>query len=244
MGAVRSARRWRKPGRRFQVVDATLDAGGRRACLARAVRLRRADLPDAAAAPPVRAPSRCRRPRTASRCRCSSTPTTSCFYPDATEIRHVGGELGSGAAAAWIRLRGELVAGRRAVAAGPRRGGGGLRQRPELDPAVRGLAVRQHRADDPPAARAAGRVDRPRRADGRPRARGIGLSTGVLHDLGGPVRECARRRCSSTAAERRFRKRVATLALDMLSALLDDLIEWLAIPSISTGGARRSSWGS
>ena len=33
------------------------------------------------------------------------------FYPDATEIRLVGGELGSGHAVAWIRLRGELLPG-------------------------------------------------------------------------------------------------------------------------------------
>ena len=45
-----------RPGRRFQVVDATLDAGGHRACLARAVRVRRADLPGAAVVPPEPAP--------------------------------------------------------------------------------------------------------------------------------------------------------------------------------------------
>jgi hypothetical protein len=33
------------------------------------------------------------------------------FYPDATEIVQVAGALGSGAVAAWIRLRGEVVAG-------------------------------------------------------------------------------------------------------------------------------------
>ena len=39
-----------KPGRRLQIVDATLAAGDRPACLARAVRLRVADLPQARAA--------------------------------------------------------------------------------------------------------------------------------------------------------------------------------------------------
>ena len=41
-----------KPGSRFQIVEGTLDAGGRRACLARAVRVRRTVLPDAVATPP------------------------------------------------------------------------------------------------------------------------------------------------------------------------------------------------
>src|SRR5215217_2914521 len=42
-----------RPGRRFQLVDATLRTAGedRAACLARAVRIRRADLPAAAASP-------------------------------------------------------------------------------------------------------------------------------------------------------------------------------------------------
>ena len=51
VGPVAVATSVAKPGRRFQIVDATLQAGGRSVCLARAVRLRRADLPDAAAAP-------------------------------------------------------------------------------------------------------------------------------------------------------------------------------------------------
>jgi hypothetical protein len=38
-----------RPGRRFQVVDATLHAGERPACLARAERVRRADLSGAEA---------------------------------------------------------------------------------------------------------------------------------------------------------------------------------------------------
>ncbi|MBW3654394.1 MAG: thioesterase family protein, partial [Actinobacteria bacterium] len=40
-----------KPGSRFQIVEAQLHAGERQACLARAVRLRRAELADAAASP-------------------------------------------------------------------------------------------------------------------------------------------------------------------------------------------------
>ena len=56
------------------------------------------------------------------------------------------------------------AAGCRAVAARARLRGRGLRQRAELDPAVRRVAVRQHRSDRPPAPRAGGGVDRPRRA--------------------------------------------------------------------------------
>jgi hypothetical protein len=99
-----------KPGARFQLVEATLDAGARRACLARAVRLRRADLPAAAAAPasssrPLPGPD-------------EGEPfpqffesDLALFYPDATEIRLVRGAFGSGHVAAWIRLRGELLPG-------------------------------------------------------------------------------------------------------------------------------------
>ena len=138
-----------RPGRRFQVVEATLDAGGRHACLARAVRVRRADIPAAAASPPDPAP-RLAPPEQGEPLPLFIETSQELFYPDATEIRQVAGDLGSGAVAAWIRLRGEVVAGEGAVTARARRGGCGLRQRPELDLAVARLAVRQHRADDPP----------------------------------------------------------------------------------------------
>jgi acyl-CoA thioesterase len=100
-----------KPGRRFQLVEASLSANGRQVCLARAVRLRRGDLPGAAAMPaagpdPLPAPE-------------SGKPFPSwvdpgegaMFYPDAAEIRRAGGAIGKGAVAAWVRLRRELVAG-------------------------------------------------------------------------------------------------------------------------------------
>ncbi len=99
-----------KPGKRFQIVDATLGAGGRAVCLARAVRLRRDDIPAAAAAPPGdddRLPA----PGTGERLPQFIESAGELFYPDATEIRLVGGELGSGHAVAWIRLRGDLLPG-------------------------------------------------------------------------------------------------------------------------------------
>src|SRR4051794_41648382 len=52
VGPVEVATSLAKPGRRFQIVEATLSAGGRPACVARAIRLRRATLPAAAALPP------------------------------------------------------------------------------------------------------------------------------------------------------------------------------------------------
>ena len=56
LGAVDVSATVVRPGRRFQVVEAVLDAGDRHACLARAVRVRRANLPAAAAAPPPSSP--------------------------------------------------------------------------------------------------------------------------------------------------------------------------------------------
>jgi len=111
VGDVAVATSLAKPGTRFQIVDATLDAGDRRACLARAVRVRRAALPDAAAIPPpVRAAPDLPTPD-------SGEPWAQfvdgddLFYPGATEIRLVGGATGSGHAIAWIRLRADLLPG-------------------------------------------------------------------------------------------------------------------------------------
>jgi len=99
-----------KPGRRFQLVEATLIAGGRAVCLARAVRLRRTQLPRAAATP-QNGSGALPPPGEGTKLPPLVTRDDGIFYPDACEIRHVGGEFGSGALAAWIRLRGELVCG-------------------------------------------------------------------------------------------------------------------------------------
>lgn len=99
-----------RPGRRFQVVDATLDAGERPACLARAVRVRRADLPGAAASP-ASAVSRLPSPEQGEPMTPFSQDSSEQFHPDACEIVRVGGEFGSGAVAAWVRLRCPVVAG-------------------------------------------------------------------------------------------------------------------------------------
>jgi len=189
VGDVRIDAALAKPGRRFQVVDATLDAGGRRACLARAVRLRRDDLPDGAASPAaiaarLPAPDDCEAlPLFVSRER-------EMFYPDATEIRHAAGELGSGAAAAWIRLRGDLVPGeppsplaRAAAAADFANGLSWILPWERWLFVNTELTIHVHRQ---PAGEWIG-LDARTVCD----ASGIGLSTGVLHDLQGPCGVCA-----------------------------------------------------
>lgn len=180
-----------KPGKRFQIVDATLHAGGERAaCIARAVRLRRADMPEAAAASdaacePLPPPEGC-----------DPLPQwdidggDELFYPAATEIRQAGGELGSGHAAAWIRLRGELLPGVapsplvRAVAAADF--ANGLSWILPIDEWLfvnTELTVHLHRE---PVGEWIG-LD----AQTAIGPTGIGLSAGVLHDLDGPFGVCA-----------------------------------------------------
>jgi hypothetical protein len=112
------------------------------------------------------------------------------FYPDACEIVHVAGELGSGAVAAWIRLRGEVVAGeqpsqlsRVAAAADFANGLSWILPWREWLFVNTELTVhlsREARGDwigvD---ARTASSVA------------GFGLSTATLHDLDGPIGVCA-----------------------------------------------------
>lgn len=178
-----------KPGTRFQVVDATLDAGGRPACLARAVRLRRADMPDAVAGAiagePLPPPE-------------SGAPLPplsysgggDLFYPDATEIRQVGGEPGSGHGVAWIRLRGELLPGVapsplvRAIAAADF--ANGLSWILPIEEWVfvnTELTIHLYRE---PAGEWIGLDARTASS-----ALGIGVATGVLHDMDGPFGVCA-----------------------------------------------------
>jgi Thioesterase-like superfamily len=177
-----------KPGRRFQIVDATLDAGGRRACLARAVRVRRADMPDAASGfvPAEPLPP----PETGSPLPQFVDLGEDLFYPDATEIRLVGGELGSGHAVAWIRLRGDLLPGvvpsplaRAAAAADFSNGLSWILPFDEWLFVNTELTVHLHRE---PAGEWIG-LDARTVSD----ASGIGLSTGMLHDLRGPFGVCA-----------------------------------------------------
>lgn len=179
-----------KPGRRFQVVDATLHARGRRACLARAVRVRRADMSDAAAVPPpLRATAALAAPE-AGEPWLQFVDSEDLFYPGATEIRLVGGSTGSGHASAWIRLRGELLPGippsplvRACAAADFANGLSAILPFEEWLFVNTELTVHLHRT---PVGEWIG-LDAQTVCD----ASGIGLASGVLHDLSGPVGTCA-----------------------------------------------------
>ena len=189
VGPVEVATALAKPGKRFQLVDAPLDAGGRRVCLARAVRLRRGDLPGAAAAPPSSA-APLPPPDSGAPWPTFIDSELELFYPDATEIRIVGGELGSGHAIAWIRLRGELLPGEppsalvRACAAADF--SNGLSWILPFDDWLfvnTELTVHLHRE---PEGEWIG-VDARTSSD----ASGVGLATATLHDLRGPFGVCA-----------------------------------------------------
>jgi len=180
-----------KPGKRFQIVEATLDAGGRRACLARAVRLRRSELPDAAAIPPpLRDAAALPAPDAGEPWPQFVTSDAAMFYPDATEIRVVGGEVGSGHAIAWIRLRGELLPGvapsplvRACAAADFANGLSAILPFDEWLFVNTELTVHLYRE---PVGEWIG-LDAQTTSD----ASGVGLSSGVLHDERGRFGTCA-----------------------------------------------------
>ncbi|HUR86785.1 MAG TPA: thioesterase family protein [Solirubrobacteraceae bacterium] len=178
-----------KPGKRFQIVDATLSADGRPVCLARAVRLRRADLPGAAAsgAAPVE-------PLPPPEAGAAATPlgqvVANMFYPDATEIVRVGGEAGCGHVAAWIRLRGELLPGeppsplaRTAAAADFTNGLSRILPFEDWVFVNTDLTIQLYRQPE------GEWIGLDARTISEPT--GVGLSTGVLHDLHGPFGLCA-----------------------------------------------------
>jgi hypothetical protein len=191
VGPVEVATSLAKPGRRFQVVEATLDAEGRPACLARAIRLRRATLPDAAALPPRPAgDSALPSPDTGQRWPQFVTSEAAMFYPDATEIRVVGGEMGSGHVIAWIRLRGELLPGvapsplaRACAAADFANGLSAILPFDEWLFVNTELTVHLHRE---PVGEWIG-LDARTTSD----ASGVGLASGVLHDEHGRFGTCA-----------------------------------------------------
>ena len=112
------------------------------------------------------------------------------FYPDATEIRLVGGELGSGHAVAWIRLRGELLPGvapsplaRACAAADFANGLSWILPFDEWLFVNTELTVHLHRE---PVGEWIG-LDARTTSD----ASGVGLSSGVLHDERGRFGTCA-----------------------------------------------------
>ncbi|MEA2148250.1 MAG: hypothetical protein QOD69_80 [Solirubrobacteraceae bacterium] len=190
VGRVAVATSLAKPGRRFQIVEATLDAGGRRACLARAVRIRRAEIPDATAAPPGYGGAPLPAPESGEPLPTFVAPERGMFYPDATDIRVVGGALGTGHAVAWIRLRGELVPGeppsplaRTAAAADFANGLSWVLPFDEWLFVNTELTIHLYRE---PAGEWIG-LDARTVSD----ASGAGLATATLHDLHGPFGICA-----------------------------------------------------
>lgn len=190
VGPVEVATSLAKPGTRLQIVDATLDAGGRRACLARAVRMRRANLPGAAATPPpLRGAAVLPAPETGEPW-LQFVEGEDRFYPGATEIRVVGGRSGSGHAVAWIRLRGELLPGvapsplvRACAAADFCNGLSAILPFDEWLFVNTELTVHLYRE---PQGEWVG-VDAQTVSD----ASGVGLASGVLHDAHGPFGTCA-----------------------------------------------------
>lgn len=114
----------RKPGSRFQLVDAVLRGGGRDLVRAQAVRLRRAPEDPPPSPGPAQPPGRdafADHPGLQLDEGAGDRPPG--FFPDATEIRVVAGKPGSGEATAWFRLRVPVLPGQepsplqRAVAA-------------------------------------------------------------------------------------------------------------------------------
>lgn len=189
VGAVEVEASVVRPGRRFQVVDATLTAGDRAACLARAVRVRRADLPAAAAVAPG-APAPLPPPDAGEPLPLFYEHTAELFYPDACEIRWVAGALGSGAVAAWIRLRGELLPSEppsalARVAAAADFANGLSWILPWREWLFVNTELSIHLAREP--------VGEWIGLDARTTssAAGFGLSTATLHDVDGPVGVCA-----------------------------------------------------
>ena len=179
-----------RPGKRFQVVDATLTADGRRACLARAVRVRRAEMPDAAAlSPPLRVAAPLPGPD-AGEPWLRLVEGDDLFYPGATEIVLVGGATGSGHAIAWIRLRGDLLPGvapsplaRACAAADFSNGLSAILPFHAWLFVNTELTVHLHRE---PVGEWIG-LD----AHTVTGVAGFGLASGVLHDAGGPIGTCA-----------------------------------------------------
>ena len=110
-----------KPGRRFQLAEAQLTAGGRPALLARGVLLRRGEpmaLPEGADWPdglPCEGPAESVGGAAAS----GSDLTAQGFHLTGMEIRYGGGtRFGGGRSLAWFRLAGPLVAGEHTSPAG------------------------------------------------------------------------------------------------------------------------------
>ncbi|MCA1722605.1 MAG: thioesterase family protein [Actinobacteria bacterium] len=110
-----------RPGRKVQVSDVIMEAEGVEVCRARAVRIRRADLPVPTAAAPQSPPPG---PGDGTPVELEFRATQTAFHTDGMEFVEVGGSVNApGPATVWLRLRQPVVAGeeptgvQRAVAA-------------------------------------------------------------------------------------------------------------------------------
>ena len=95
-----------RPGRRVQLLEGSISAGGTEVVRARALQVMRADasISPTAADPPPPGPEQGRDNEFVPRFR-------PMFAPDAIEIRFVAGTFGGGPSTAWFRLRAPIVAG-------------------------------------------------------------------------------------------------------------------------------------
>ena len=104
VGPVETEAEIARPGRRVQLLEGSISAGGTEVVRARALRVQRPT--------PVTAPSRIPPPPpgpAAGRPAKVNVPHRPMFAPDAIEIRFVAGAWGGGPSTAWFRLRGPIV---------------------------------------------------------------------------------------------------------------------------------------
>jgi hypothetical protein len=97
-----------RPGRRVQVLEGSMLADGVEVVRARALRVRRAQAPDAGPGDWARLPAA---GPEEGRALTLEPPFRPMFAPDAIEIRFVSGTWGTSPCTAWFRLRRPLVAG-------------------------------------------------------------------------------------------------------------------------------------
>ncbi|MHB8508600.1 MAG: thioesterase family protein [Candidatus Dormibacteria bacterium] len=108
MSPLRVSAQLTRPGKRVQLVEATITAGDHEVVRARALRIRATSLPldepASNALPPPPPPAECEA--------VEIPPNTGIGFFSAFELRHVsGGILTPGPACLWFRLRSEIVAG-------------------------------------------------------------------------------------------------------------------------------------
>ena len=167
LSPLRIERRVVRPGKKLQIVEASLYDGDIEVARATALRLRLLDpdhqlepawsAPDVAPLPP---------PGDASQFRFPRMESGELGFWNAVEMSAVEGQLFvPGPAVVWFHLRVPVVAGEETLAAAAGGGGGRLRQRRGVRHRPHAPHVHQRRSQRHPAPPAGGRVGRPRRGD-------------------------------------------------------------------------------